>query len=128
MGEGAEVILWVILCLVDGVSDAVMYYNHPVRTHMRPNEHVWYFVRRILTSVAIFGLNPILIIFSGLVFPALHDGSQYFTVNRLTGGRVYKRGFFSEPVDGTARWDFSLIERVVMAGVGLLLLIVCSLS
>jgi len=129
MGESIQqpeiaVICWVVYSLLDGVTDAVFYYNHPVRAHRTPNEHTFYWWRRIVVACGLFAFNPILIAFSALVFPFLHDGSQYFTANRLTKGAVYKNGFFSEPSENsTARKDFTLVERCLTFFVGIIVLV-----
>jgi len=118
------IIIWVIFSLLDGVTDAVTYFNHPVRAHTKPNEHTFFFIRRVVVACGLFAFNPVLIAFAGLIFPWLHDGAQYFTTNRLTGGVVYPRGFFSEPSENsTARHDFSLTERCLALAMGIIILV-----
>lgn len=112
--------MWLGICITMGIQEAIVYRAH-TRIPGKTDEHKFYFITRLLCAAAIF-LDPLALLGAGLVFPFFHDGAYYETRKKLD--RIYPAGFLTDkPLGSTARLEFGIVLRIVMAGIGLFLLI-----
>lgn len=119
-------ILWIIYCIFDGISDAFMFYNRKTYN----NQVLGHDIHVFLTGKRFIFLLPILFIFGlktviacSLVQPFIHNGFYFETRKRLDNS--YPVGFFTtkEQDWSTAKIDFdNAYVRSIMFVLGLAVL------
>jgi hypothetical protein len=91
------------------------------------NQHFYLVAMRIPFWVLFYLVttNVFLLTFMVMIFPFIHDGVYYWTRNKLNPD-IYPKGFWDEPdpIKSDAVLDFTLKQRIWLAILGSVILII----
>lgn len=123
-------ILWCLYSIMEGYREAQYYdslWKGYSKIYIEPvNLHTAYTLQRILVlGIICFTDFNWWLISLPLVFSFLHDGSYYFTRNKLNRS-IYKKGWFAQSTTSTA-WSTKFLTPVIrtimfITGVGILII------
>lgn len=126
-----DLFMYLLFAAVDGFRDAVTYHNaaHPKKIDF--NEHVIYFLSRVLVAYFIVGNNLVMLISFGLCFSFIHNGVYFSARNylhlryylRMKKANLYppipyKNWFFDASKTTDAKVSFTFWVRLIMFIVG----------
>jgi hypothetical protein len=121
-------LLWIILSMLFGYLEAKLFYN---KNHIALNFKAKYkidihFMFTVIRFVVILPLLVVTYVYIDIiesfylllsclsVFPFFHDGMYYYSMNKLSNGKIYKRKWFDQSHDTSAILSFSSFYRVFL--------------
>jgi hypothetical protein len=126
-----EVILAILSLLTFYVStslvEGVLFHLKAKSKLKIKNQHFYLVAMRIPFWVLFYLVttNVFLLTFMVMIFPFIHDGVYYWTRNKLNPD-IYPKGFWDEPdpIKSDAVLDFTLKQRIWLAILGSVILII----
>ena len=110
--------IYILSCLIDGVSDGFFFHAKKKTVVFPVNVHIPFTIRRVLWNTTLCLLlmcyaqeNLYLPLLAAmLMFSFLHNGSYYYTRNKLNP-EVYPSGWFDQSTTSTAFWTDIMVPE-----------------